>query len=117
MICRSPGSAFGKRYIRRASDALEGQVVLVLAEVGELDSDRAGRDAHAREPVVELERDDLDAAERSGGLGRHGAGEGKARRGRERKASHRSNGTRAKEPACGTIGAASVPSHCSSTEQ
>ncbi len=90
--------------------------MLVLAKVGELDSDWAGRNAHAREPVVELEGDDLDAGEWSSGLRRHRAGEGKAHE-QERKASHRSNGTRAKEPACGTIGAASVPSHCSSTEQ
>ena len=90
--------------------------MLVLAEVGELDANGAGRNAYAREPVVELEGDDLDARERSGGLGRHRAGEGKAHE-QERKASHRSNGTRAKELACGTIGAASVPSHCSSTEQ
>ena len=90
--------------------------MLVLAEVGELDPNGAGRDAHAREPVVELERDDLDAGERSGGLCRHGAGEGKAHD-QEHKASHRSNGTRAKEPACGMIFAASVPNHCSSTEQ
>ena len=90
--------------------------MLVLAEVGELDSHRAGRDAYAREPVVELEGDDLDATERSCGLRRHRKGEGKPDE-QERKPSHRSSGTRAKEPARGTIGPASVPSHCSSTEQ
>ena len=100
----------------RAPDPLESEVVLVLAEVGQLDSDSARRHAHAREPVVELEGDDLDAAERSGRLRRHRAREGKADE-QERKASHLSNGTRAKEPACGMILAASVPSHCSSTEQ
>ena len=90
--------------------------MLVLAEVVELDPYGAGRDADAREPVVELESDDLDAGERSGGLRRKDAREGQADE-QERKASHRSKGTRAKEPACGTIAPASVPSHCSSTEQ
>ena len=78
----------------RAADALELEVVLVLAEVGELDPDAPRRNPDAREPIVELERDDLHAAERSRRLGRHRAGDGKADQ-REQEAPHRRIGTRA----------------------
>ena len=90
--------------------------MLVLAEVRELDPDQARRDADAREPVVELERDDLDAGQRSRRLRGHRAGEGEADE-QERQPSHRRSGTRAKDLALGMTAAASVESHCSSTEQ
>ena len=80
------------------------------------DPDRPRGNANTGEPEVELDGDDLDARERSGCLGRYGAGEGKSQD-REGQAPHRSNGTRANEPAFGTIGVASVWNHCSSTEQ
>ena len=111
-----PGKGLREAVDGRAADALEREVVLVLAEVGELDPHGAWRHANTREAVVKLDGDDLHPAERSGGLRRKRTGEGKAYE-QKRQPSHRSSGTRAKEAACGTIGAASVPSHCSSTEQ
>jgi hypothetical protein len=62
-----PGEGHRKVVNSRTSDPLEVQVVLVLAEVGKFDADGARRDSDPREPVVELERNDLDAGERRGG--------------------------------------------------
>ena len=65
---------------------------------------------------MKLDGDDLNPAERSCRLRRKRTGEGKAHE-QKRQPSHRRSGTRAKAAACGMIGAASVPSHCSSSEQ
>ena len=110
-----PGQRAGHGHDLRRADLPDRQVVLVLAEVGELDPDRAGRDPDPRQPVVELDRDDLHPAERRGGL----RGERACRRNeheQEHEALHRRSGTRPNDFACGMTAAASVDSHCSSTE-
>jgi hypothetical protein len=98
------------------ADALQGEIVLVLSEVRELDSHLAGRDPDSGKPVVELNCHDLHAGEWGGGLGRHRADKGEPDED-EGQSLHRRSGTLANDPAFGTIGPASVPSHCSRTEQ
>ena len=74
-----------------------------------------GRDPNPRQPVVELDGDDLHPAERGGGL----RGERACRRDereQEAEALHRRSGTRPNDFACGMTAAASVDNHCSSTE-
>ena len=80
----------------RAADALQAQVVRVLAEVDELDDRRAGLDRPAREDEAELLRRDLDACR-----GRRGV-------------DHFSSAGRGKAAAPGMIAFASTWSHCSS---
>ena len=86
-----------------AAEPLQAQVVLVLAEVRELDDRRAGLDRRAREREAELVGPDLDPGRR-----------GRERDQRERGRDQRITFGRANVRALGMIASASAPSHCSS---
>ena len=103
-LADAAGSGDADAVDARAADAPQAEVVLVLAEVRELDDRRPGLDRGARERVAELVRADLDA--------RRGSGEGQQR---ERGRDHRITFGRANFGAPGMIASASAPSHCSSS--
>src|SRR5262245_24422140 len=63
------GERLRQRVRAGATDAAEREIVLVLAEVRELDQDAALGNALTREPVLELERRDLDAGGAAGAVG------------------------------------------------
>ena len=110
------GERAGNQIRLRLTDLPNPEVVLVLAEVDELEADEAGFDVRPRQPVLELDGDDLDARERCSSLRRNDAcGRGEAEE--DDGSFHFSSGTRAYAFARGTIGVASVENHCSSSEQ